>query len=230
VKLAGTLAFIIFATFLPADSWWAYLALLAVLAVFIIASKVGVLHYLQALLVILPLLAALSVAAPFLRPGAAGLDADKYGLADARLVALFGLAAKTIFSYLFSMVLLFTTSFTRLMEAFEKLGIPKVFVMTANFAYRYQFVIVDEAERLARSRNSRLWQPRFITQARTIGWMAGALFVRSYERSERIYMAMASRGFDGSFRPQSAMRLGVNDLWYAFACAGAIAGIWVWLA
>jgi cobalt/nickel transport system permease protein len=116
------------------------------------------------------------------------------------------------------------------MEAFEKLGIPKVFVMTANFAYRYQFVIVDEAERLARSRNSRLWQPRFITQARTIGWMAGALFVRSYERSERIYMAMSSRGFDGSFRSKTVMKPGINDLWYALACAGAIAAIWMWLA
>ena len=38
---------------------------------------------------------------------------------------------------------------------------------------------------------SRLWQ------LRTIGNMTGTLFIRSYERAERVYVAMLARGFDG---------------------------------
>jgi cobalt/nickel transport system permease protein len=30
--------------------------------------------------------------------------------------------------------------------------------------------------------------------------MVGSLFLRSYERSERIYAAMQARGFEGTFR------------------------------
>ncbi len=226
-KLLATLAFIISITLLPPNAWWAYLAFFAVVTVFVVASRISLSHYFQALLVILPLLLALSAATPFLRPGIAGLEAEKIGIVSYRLTALFGLVAKTLLSYVFSLVLLFTTSFTRLMEAFERLGIPKIFVMTANFAYRYQFVIVDEAERLVRSRNSRLWQPRFITQAKTIGYMAGTLFLRSYERSERVYMAMSSRGFDGSFRTHAQMKIVAGDIVYIFSCAVSIAVIWM---
>lgn len=229
IKLLVTLAFIVSITLLPPNAWWAYLAFFAVVAIFIIASKISLSHYFQALLVILPLLVALSVATPFLKPGITGLEVDKMGITAYRLTALFGLVSKTLLSYLFSLILLFTTNFTRLMEAFERLGIPKIFVMTASFAYRYQFVIVDETERLVRSRNSRLWQPRFITQAKTIGYMAGTLFLRSYERSERVYMAMSSRGFDGTFRTHVRMKIVPADIFYAFFCALSLAVIWVLL-
>jgi cobalt/nickel transport system permease protein len=101
--------------------------------------------------------------------------------------------------------------------------------MIANFAYRYQFIIVDEAERLARSRNSRLWQPRFITQAKTIGYMAGTLFLRSYERSERVYMAMSSRGFSGRFVSHQEMKFKLDDYVYLLLVAAAIVAVWIWL-
>ena len=56
-------------------------------------------------------------------------------------------------------------------------------------------------------------------RARTTGNMVGSLFLRSYERSERIYAAMQARGFDGSFRHLAARRIG-GLAWGAF---GAVA-------
>jgi cobalt/nickel transport system permease protein len=225
-KLLATLAFIILITLLPNGSYHAYLALFFALLVMIVASKVRFGHYLQSLLLIAPLLLAFLLSVPFIRDA----NPASTALSSHRLELLFALVSKTVLSYLFSVVLLFSTSFTRLMEATQKLGMPKILVMIANFAYRYQFIIVDEVERLSRSRNSRLWQPRFINQAKTIGYMAGTLFIRSYERSERVYMAMSSRGFDGKFVSESEMKLTVSDFAYLLSCAAIIAAVWIWLA
>ena len=49
-------------------------------------------------------------------------------------------------------------------------------------------------------------------RAKVLGGMIGSLFLRSYERSERIYAAMLSRGFDGSVRTMRAERLRAIDL------------------
>lgn len=226
-KLLVTLGFIVAITALPPDAWWAWLAFFVIALALMVMSKVSIKHYFQSLFLILPLLAMLCLAVPFFKSGT--VASEPPGFTHARIVMLGGLVSKTILSYLFSIVLLFSTSFTRLMEAFEKLGVPKLFVMIANFAYRYQFVIVDETERLVRSRNSRLWQPRFITQTKTLGYMIGTLFLRSYERSERVYMAMASRGFDGKFKSYEQMRFSVKDLIYSLACLSLIVIILVWL-
>jgi cobalt/nickel transport system permease protein len=45
--------------------------------------------------------------------------------------------------------------------------------------------------------------------------MVGSLFLRSYERSERVYAAMQARGFDGEFRSMGGRALTAGD-WTAF--------------
>ena len=39
---------------------------------------------------------------------------------------------------------------------------------------------------------------------------AAALFIRSYERGERVHLAMLSRGFDGNLPQSELRRVGVN--------------------
>lgn len=231
IKLIATLAFVVAITIIPPNAYLAYLAFFIAALIMIITSRISSNHYLQSLLIIAPLIATLALAVPFMnpRPGDGLTLGNDLSINSYKLIMLFSLVSKTVLSYLFSLVMLFSTSFVSLMEAFEKLGVPKLFVMIANFAYRYQFIIVDETERLARSRNSRLWQPRFITQAKTIGYMVGTLFLRSYERSERVFMAMSSRGFTGKFVSHIEMKLKPADLVYSLLCAGTIAAVWIWL-
>jgi cobalt/nickel transport system permease protein len=72
--------------------------------------------------------------------------------------------------------------------------------------WRYLAVLVDEALRMMRARDSRSgsWEGRgggtLLWRARVTGAMAGTLFLRGYERSERIYSAMLARGYDGTIR------------------------------
>ena len=88
--------------------------------------------------------------------------------------------------------------------ALNHLRIPTIITVIISFLYRYLFVLADEVLRLLRARQARsaaapdkspggsvMWR------ARIAGHMAGQLFLRSYERSDRIYNAMLSRGYKG---------------------------------
>ena len=63
---------------------------------------------------------------------------------------------------------------------------------------RYADLIVAEAARMRRARLSRGHDPRFLWQVGATARGVGALFVRAYERGERVHLAMLSRGFDGA--------------------------------
>jgi len=103
-----------------------------------------------------------------------------------------------------AILLAMTTEMPDMLHALRHLGIPDMLVAIASFMIRYLSVLVDEANRLMRARDARsAGQPPGVTkirwQARAAGNMAGQLFLRSFERSERVYNAMLSRGFQGQF-------------------------------
>ncbi len=87
------------------------------------------------------------------------------------------------------------------------LALPRILVATVSFMYRYIFVIAEEALRLMRARDSRSARVEGRKsggsgwwRAGILGNMVGSLFLRSYERSERVYAAMQARGYDGEPR------------------------------
>ena len=83
------------------------------------------------------------------------------------------------------------------LRGFERLHMPRAFTSTLSFMIRYLDVIADEMRRMQVARESRGYDPRWIWQAKAVAASAGALFIRSYERGERVYLAMLSRGYDG---------------------------------
>lgn len=100
-------------------------------------------------------------------------------------------------------LLVFTTPFHDLIHGLERLRLPQLMVSVVSLMYRYLSVLTDEATRMLRARAARSAvmpggkQPSTIWRAKVVGHMVGALFIRSYERSERIYTAMQSRGYSG---------------------------------
>ena len=115
------------------------------------------------------------------------------------LVALFtpSAAAKALVGALSAVLLGATTSFPDVLHALEKLKVPRVLILIASFMYRYLFVIVGEVTRMRAALLSRGYAPRHALQARALGRVVTALFLRSYERGERVHLAMLARGFDG---------------------------------
>ena len=88
-----------------------------------------------------------------------------------------------------------TTTVPELLRALERLRVPRPVVGIAGFMVRYGEVLTDDLRRMRIARISRGDDPRWIWQAMGIARTAGALFVRSYERGERVYIAMLARGY-----------------------------------
>jgi cobalt/nickel transport system permease protein len=116
------------------------------------------------------------------------------------------IAAKSWVSVQAALLMTFTTPFHDLVDGLRQLRLPRIMVAIIGFTYRYLGVLTGEATRMNRARQARsavvagVAGPSLRWRAAITGRMVGSLFLRSYERSERIYAAMQSRGFDGELR------------------------------
>ena len=84
-----------------------------------------------------------------------------------------------------------------LLAGLHRLHAPSLLVAIAAFMARYLHVVLDQLGRMQVARVSRGDDPRWIWQARAVASTAGTLFLRSYERGERVHLAMCARGYDG---------------------------------
>ncbi len=120
-----------------------------------------------------------------------------------------------------------TTRFPDLLWALTALRIPRVLVAIIGFMYRYLFLMVDQAMRMRQARAARSARvpggkrPAVVWQGQVAGRMVGSLFLRSVERSERVYDAMASRGYDGEIRTFQRFQMQLFD-WIALIAAAIL--------
>src|SRR5215211_7474471 len=103
-----------------------------------------------------------------------------------------------------AILLVATVRFPDLIHALHHLHIPAILTTIIAFLYRYLFVLADEVFRWMRARESRAAALPGKRPGRSVAWragvaghMAGQLFLRSYERSDRVYNAMLARGYAG---------------------------------
>ena len=126
---------------------------------------------------------------------------------DVGLIKFGSILLRSWLSVQAAILLVATTRFPDMIHAFEHLHVPAVLTTIISFLYRYLFVLTDEVIRLLRARESRSatlagYKPgrNVVWRAKVTGNMAGQLFLRSYERSDRIYNAMLARGYAGQLR------------------------------
>jgi cobalt/nickel transport system permease protein len=133
----------------------------------------------------------------------------------------FSILAKFVVTMLALIALVSTTRFAELLRGLEKLHVPKLLVVQLGFLYRYIFVLIDSVHHILRARAGR--KLRYLgarAELKTAGSMVGSLLIRSINTAERVSMAMQARGFDGSFRTHSQIRVTYRDyLFCAAACS-----------
>jgi cobalt/nickel transport system permease protein len=138
------------------------------------------------------------------------------------VTAVASIMLKSWLTVLMAVVLTAVTRPLDLIRALERLRLPRILTATVLFMYRYLFVIGEEGQRLMRARDARSAGDgrraggSIAWRARVLGAMVGSLFLRSFERSERIYAAMLARGYDGRLRSLATQRLATRD-WVALA-------------
>lgn len=109
----------------------------------------------------------------------------------------FGILAKSSLGVLTSILLSATTKSREILSSLSNLKVPGTLIQITAFMLRYTAVVTDEAHRMKIARISRGFRGKSIKDWKVLGQSISALFIRSYERGERVHLAMLSRGFDG---------------------------------
>ncbi|MFP5071389.1 cobalt ECF transporter T component CbiQ [Pseudonocardia nantongensis] len=122
-------------------------------------------------------------------------------LSEPGLLGAWNILVKGTLGVLTSLTLAATTPMRDLLVGLQRLHAPGIVTTIATLMLRYAGVIAAEARRMRLSRISRGHDPRFLWQAAATARGVGALFVRAYERGERVHLAMLSRGWTGTMPP-----------------------------
>ncbi len=183
----------------PSDGYAAFGGYFVFALVLLLLSRVSASYVLKRSLVVIPFVAMTAVFLPFLKhdsfTGGYSLGLGAMHLSRSGVIIFWNALVKAYFGALCVILLSATTPFPELLRGFERMRTPRLITMLIGFTYRYLFVLKEEALRMKRARDSRGYGGRWLWEAAVIGQMVGALFLRSYERGERVYLAMASRGF-----------------------------------
>lgn len=107
------------------------------------------------------------------------------------------IVAKGTLGVLVAINLSATTTAREILRGLEILKLPAAMVQIFAFMLRYVNVVNDEMQRMAIARAARGFEATGIKQWPVLATAAGALFVRSYERGERVHLAMIARGYQG---------------------------------
>jgi cobalt/nickel transport system permease protein len=195
-KLAAAFLFVLAVVATPREAFWAFGVYAAALIVLARVAGLPLPTLARRLVIELPFL----LFAVFLPLVGQGERVEVLGvsLAVEGLWAAWNIVAKGTIGVATSVILAATTPVPELLRGLERLRLPAAFTTVAGFMVRYLDVITDEVRRMRIARISRGHDPRWIWQARAVAATAGTLFIRSYERGERVYLAMVSRGYAGS--------------------------------
>lgn len=198
----------------PSHRLWAVAALLCATVAtgnpYVLASAGGVLLLLLLwcgisirlivgrMLLLLPFGAGAALFIPFHTEGTAvwtglGFVATEEGVLKAAVILLKLAVANLLLTYLLAVTPLFT-----LLRSLRSVGVPAVLLELILLMVRYFFLLKEEAASMLKAQRARgmsfrgwRWGPRTY---RRFGELAGVLFLRAYERSKRIYIAMSARG------------------------------------
>ena len=197
-------------------AYYAFAAYGAVIFLLILLSRVPLKFVFKRSLVVIPFVVMVAIFVPFLKKDAVGGGislglGSSITVSHSGLLIFFNVLVKSYIGVLTLILLSSTTSFPKLLKGFEELKIPRFMIMLASFTYRYMFVLADEIVKMKRARDSRCFGGKWLWHMKTIGHMIGTLFLRSYERAERIYVAMVSRGYEGEFNRVMSARLRASD-------------------
>lgn len=226
VKFLLTLAFIFTVSLAPAAAFPVYILLFSFILSVEILSGVGVAYVLKRSTLALPfVLAALPVIFTISGQVVLRIPLGNWTLTASLdgLERFLGVAFKSWLAIQAAIVMSASTSFPDLLHAMRAVGLPRLLVGMFGLTWRYLFVLLDEALRMMRARDARSGQRMGVPaktggtafwRARVTGGMAGSLFLRALERSERIYVAMLSRGYDGEIRslPMAALTPGALSI------------------
>ncbi|WP_149261458.1 cobalt ECF transporter T component CbiQ [Actinomadura sp. K4S16] len=194
-KLVAVLAFVLLVVATPRERIWAFGVYALLLAAVTAAARIPFGTVARRIVIEVPF-----VAFAFLMPFVAnGEKVAVLGLrlSESGLWGAWNILAKGTLGVVASILLAATTEPRLLLLGIERLRMPQLITQIATFMLRYGDVVAAELGRMRVARASRGFEARDIRATGVLAKSVGALFLRSYERGERVHLAMVSRGYEG---------------------------------
>ncbi len=206
IKTVVVLALLVFISLTPIDRTFFYFSLIFLFFVLLFLSRVPFVFIFLRSLIILPIILVISFSLFFSKSvGSFNPGSHLIFFNQPQLFLFLSVLLKSWLSIFYLSLLVSTTHFSEILKSLEKLGLPPTLLGVLSFLYRYLFLFVDQGERMARAFYSRGKTGKARFNIRIFGNLLGVLFLRSYERSERVYQAMLARGYKGDNLPSSPL-------------------------
>jgi cobalt/nickel transport system permease protein len=196
LKIVALVGFMLMVVATPRDWYAAFAGYAVVLLVVVAASRVPPAYLAKRMVIEVPFVL-FAVLVPFVATGPR-VEVLGLSLSEPGLVAAAGLLMKGTLGVLASLTLAATTEAADVLRGLQRLRMPDLIVQIMGFMIRYLDVVTGEMGRMLTAMRSRGCDPRSPRHWPTLARSLGALFIRSYERGERVHLAMLSRGYTGS--------------------------------
>jgi cobalt/nickel transport system permease protein len=203
-KVVGLVAVVVTVVATPRDQVWAFAVYGLVLAALVAVARVPGGTVLRRMVIEVPFVV-FALLLPFVALGDR-IEVLGVGVSVEGLLGGWNVLAKGTLGVVAAVLLSATTRPRDLLVGLQRLRVPALLVTIVAFMVRYLDVVVDDMRRMALARAARGFEARHLGHLPVVARGAGALFVRSFERGERVHLAMVSRGFTGTMPVLAAPR------------------------
>ncbi len=195
LKIIAALAFILLVVSTPVTQWPAFVAYFIWLLTVVAITKIPFSLLFKRSLIEIPFIF-FAILMPFFGSGEK-IQVGPFDLYREGLIAGSGIVVKGTLGVMTAIILSTSTTAREILRGLERLKLPVLMVQIASFMLRYVNVVNDEMERMKVARESRGFEATGVKHWKVLATAAGALFIRSYERGERVHLSMLSRGYVG---------------------------------
>ena len=198
LKILATLLIVISIAFSKIINPFQIISHAVIVFLIIILSNIPLKTYLKRLTLDIPFIL-FALFLPFLSSGNNDMVFTLFSFEVYRtgLLEMFAILFKATAGLSMGIVLTATTTNIELIYGLQKLKLPPIIIAIMSFSIRYIDVFIDEFKRVKISMQSRGYIEKGIKTLLPIAYASGAMLIRGYERGERVYLSMISRGFTG---------------------------------
>jgi cobalt/nickel transport system permease protein len=211
LKIIAALSFILIVVSTPVTQWGAFVAYFLWLFVVVRIAQIPYGTLFKRALIEIPFIF-FAILMPFFGSGET-IQVGPFELYREGLIAGAGIVVKGTLGVMTAIILSTSTTAREILRGLERLRLPVLMVQIASFMLRYVNVVNDEMERMKIARESRGFEATGMKSWRVLATAAGALFIRSYERGERVHLSMLSRGYEGVL-PQEHQHKIKGSIWF----------------
>ena len=198
IKIAATFLIVLSISFLSLENNTSIIVQTFVVLLLIYLSKIKASIYFKRLSVDIPFVL-FALFLPFLSKGDNTVLFEFFSLTVYKtgFNEMISILIKITLCVSLAIVLTATTSNIEIIYGLQKLKISPLLISILSFSIRYIDVFIDEFKRVKVAMKSRGYDQKGLRGLRPIAYASGALLIRGYERGERVYNSMISRGFNG---------------------------------